>query len=97
MKAAHLTAAAIAALGLETWVAGTPADSEGRRATLVFSGNLNGVLAPCGCQQAQGGGLARWASALRDLAPRTSDVLLMDGGNLVSRLSPSPEALREAR
>jgi len=64
---------------------------------LVVAGNTNGVLEPCGCATGQGGGLARRATAVARLRAGGDAPLLVDTGNLVSRLAPDAEILDQAR
>jgi hypothetical protein len=66
------------------------------RVKIVCSANMQGVLEPCGCQLAQGGGLTRRATQLHSLSDH-GKYLLLDGGNLVNSLAPSQYVLKEAR
>jgi hypothetical protein len=63
---------------------------------LWVSANTQGVLEPCGCVTGQGGGLSRRATAIVQLRAGGRG-LLVDAGNLVSRLSPDAEILDTGR
>jgi 2',3'-cyclic-nucleotide 2'-phosphodiesterase (5'-nucleotidase family) len=63
---------------------------------LLYSGNLQGVLEPCGCQIGHSGGLARRATLLASVLKMKSGLAAIDSGNLVASLSPSKAMLIEA-
>lgn len=57
--------------------------------TLVYSGNLNGELEPCGCaEESDLGGIKRRASMIQILRSQNPDMFLFTSGGLLSSESP---------
>ncbi|MCB0218466.1 MAG: hypothetical protein KDH09_02125 [Chrysiogenetes bacterium] len=65
--------------------------------TLVFSGNIKGIIDPCGCVKKQLGGLARRASVIEGLREKSDNVVYVDYGNWLFPMGPVPEVEREQR
>lgn len=65
--------------------------------TLAFTGNINGIIDPCGCVKKQLGGLARRASVIEGLREKSDNVLYVDYGNWLFPVGPVPEVEREQR
>ncbi len=58
-------------------------------ATLVYSGNLDGELEPCGCSEAGDlGGILRRASKLDELRKQQPALFLISSGSLLANASP---------
>jgi hypothetical protein len=66
-------------------LAASAAPATGRDLTLIYSGNLNGELEPCGCT-AEGdfGGIRRRATALDRLRAERPDAFVISAGGLLS-------------
>lgn len=60
---------------------------------LIYTGNLRGVLEPCGCQQLQPGGLSRRAALLRRLRVPGTPALLVDVGDNLPPGQPRREMM----
>jgi hypothetical protein len=56
--------------------------------TLLYTGSTQSFLEMCGCAEGQLGGVARRATAVRDLKHNRSDVLLLDAGDLFEGNTP---------
>lgn len=57
--------------------------------TLIYSGNLNGELEPCGCaEETDLGGIKRRASMIQTLRKENPGLFLMTSGGLISSESP---------
>lgn len=52
--------------------------------TLIFSGETNGYLEPCGCNDNPLGGIARRATAIAKIRAKEREVLVIDNGDIVS-------------
>jgi len=53
--------------------------------TIIYSGNLDGELEPCGCsEQGNLGGIKRRATVLDDMRKKNPDVVVVSAGGLVS-------------
>ncbi|HAK95599.1 MAG TPA: hypothetical protein DCM87_11485 [Planctomycetes bacterium] len=90
------TGAAAAAATPPAPVPPAPAKAEAPAArksvTLVYGGELQGYLTPCGCSEGMIGGLARRATFLADLRQKSGGALVnVDLGNLVKEPSRQSE------
>jgi 2',3'-cyclic-nucleotide 2'-phosphodiesterase (5'-nucleotidase family) len=65
-----------------------------RRLVLLFTGDNQGEIAPCGCKQEPQGGLARRKTAIEAERARGLQLVLMDAGNA---LFPEPTRQTEPR
>lgn len=72
-------------IGLLVMLLGGVADAVAGGLTLVYSGNLDGELEPCGCS-AEGdlGGLQRHATVIDRLRAETPDLILLSSGGLLA-------------
>jgi 2',3'-cyclic-nucleotide 2'-phosphodiesterase (5'-nucleotidase family) len=61
------------------------APAEPRRLVLLFTGDTQGEIAPCGCKQEPQGGLARRKTAIDAERARGLPVVLLDAGNALFR------------
>lgn len=61
------------------------ADAAPRRLVLLFTGDNQGEIAPCGCKQEPQGGLARRKTAVDAEKARGLPVVLLDAGNALFR------------
>lgn len=79
--------AALALLGA-SWLVGVSAAEATRPATLIYSGNLDGELEPCGCA-AEGdyGGIRRRATMIKQLRAKNPNLFLIESGGLISSVS----------
>lgn len=66
-----------------------------KQVTIVFSGDLEGYLSPCGCSYPMIGGIKRRATAIRGLAD-TSELIVVDNGGLVAGTKRQDEIKAEA-
>lgn len=68
----------------------------GYRATLVYSGNLNGELEPCGCTvEGDLGGIKRRATMVDRLRKETPDLMLISSGGLMASEAPEDRLTAE--
>jgi 2',3'-cyclic-nucleotide 2'-phosphodiesterase (5'-nucleotidase family) len=74
-------------------ILGVRAGEPGTSLRLLYTGNLRGVLEPCGCQPFQPGGLSRRAALLRTLRPKETPSLLVDDGDNVPPVGATAEML----
>jgi hypothetical protein len=52
---------------------------------MFYSGNIKGYLEPCGCKGKKGGGLARWATFIKENIDKDAQLnLILDSGYFVS-------------
>ncbi len=51
---------------------------------IFYSGNIEGYLEPCGCKGKSGGGLARWATFIKENVSESQINLVLDSGYFVS-------------
>jgi len=57
--------------------------------TLIYSGNINGELEPCGCaEETDLGGIQRRATIIQKLRKENSNIFLITSGGLISSESP---------
>jgi hypothetical protein len=85
---AALLAAAILALAPPASPAGR---APSRHLTLVYVADLGGYLEPCGCSQAQRGGLPRAATVLARLRAENPETVFLGGGDLLFETPLAPE------
>ncbi len=64
-----------------------------RDVTLVYTGDLEGELEPCGCTEGQLGGLARRAAWINAAKATGEHVVLLDSGDLYFRREAIPKIL----
>jgi 2',3'-cyclic-nucleotide 2'-phosphodiesterase (5'-nucleotidase family) len=65
------------------------ADSPQQDITLIYSGNLNGELEPCGCaEETDLGGIKRRATIIQSLRKKKPELVLITSGGLLSSESP---------
>jgi len=70
--------------------------SDDLQLTLIYSGNMNGELEPCGCSEGGDlGGVKRRATLLQDLRQHNPELIVVSGGGLVAHES-SRDRLRSA-
>ncbi len=63
--------------------------SGGTSATIIYSGNLDGELEPCGCSEAGDlGGILRRASKIQELRRQNPSLFLISSGGLLANASP---------
>ncbi len=68
--------------------AGCPGTGE-RELTLIYSGNLNGELEPCGCaEESNQGGIKRRATKIKQLREEKPDLFLISSGGLLTSNNP---------
>lgn len=74
---------------------GKPEEEGGLLAAAIFvTGNLEGRLVPCGCEEGERGGVARIAMLFRQWAEERSDHIIVDIGNAtISTAHPTHEAV----
>lgn len=65
--------------------------------TLAFTGNIKGIIDPCGCTKKQLGGLARRATILEELREKSDNVIYVDYGNWLFPVAPLSDMEREQR
>lgn len=79
----------IAAMGLAACGATTPQADKPKSLTLLYSGNLNGELEPCGCSDGGNyGGIKRRLTLLKSLRAEDPDLVAISSGGLISSDSP---------
>lgn len=81
----------VGSLAMTAFALGSPAKTATLR--IVYTGNLRGVLEPCGCQSLQSGGLSRRASAFRNLGESNVPTLRVDVGDVLPAIRPSEPML----
>ena len=65
------------------------ADTPQQNITLIYSGNLNGELEPCGCaEETDLGGIKRRATIIQSLREKQPEIVLITSGGLLSSESP---------
>ena len=63
--------------------------SREKEITIIYSGNLNGELEPCGCaEESNQGGIKRRASMLKQLRAEKPDLFLISSGGLLKSDNP---------
>ncbi len=63
---------------------------------LIYSGNLDGELEPCGCSlEGDLGGILRHATTLNDLRAKSPDLFAVSSGGLVVSMSPQDQLTGE--
>ena len=64
-------------------------DSRERELTIIYSGNLNGELEPCGCAaETNQGGIKRRATMVKQLRAEKPDLFLFSSGGLLTSNNP---------
>ncbi|MBI1927379.1 hypothetical protein HYR99_24465 [Candidatus Poribacteria bacterium] len=62
--------------------------SQGKQLFILFTGNTQGNLEPCGCFVGQSGGIARRATVIKTLRQKGVPFLLVDAGGIVEGNTP---------
>lgn len=76
-------------LGVTMTSCDSQAQATSARATIIYSGNLDGELEPCGCSEAGDlGGILRRASKIEELRKQQPHLFLISSGSLLANASP---------
>jgi len=76
-------------LGMAVTSCDSQAQAASTAATIIYSGNLDGELEPCGCSEAGDlGGILRRASKIEELRKQQPALFLISSGSLLANASP---------
>jgi 2',3'-cyclic-nucleotide 2'-phosphodiesterase (5'-nucleotidase family) len=90
----HASRRATLAVALVAAGLGTACGDRSSELLVVYSGDCQGYIEPCGCSSGRLGGLARRATALAPLYSTHSERLVVDAGGWAERKKPDQRALR---